>query len=100
MLKYVGMGAEVGGSDPAAEHDSGMRRMVSISGPTSASTRRINPGFILQHDPPPARLQPADDRLSPLIRPRLWRIRPKRARFVTACARFVTFWVFWLLGER
>ncbi|NQW48595.1 MAG: hypothetical protein HQ464_12615 [Planctomycetes bacterium] len=51
----VGMGAEVGRSDPDREHDSDTRLMVSMRGPTRASPRRINHGFILQHDPPPAR---------------------------------------------
>jgi hypothetical protein len=54
VLNWVGMGAEVGGSDPAAKHDTGMWLMVSMRGPTRASPRRITHGFILQHDPPPA----------------------------------------------
>ncbi len=55
VLNLVGMGAEVGRSDPAAEHDSNMRLMVSMRGPSRASSRRITPGFILRHGPPPAR---------------------------------------------
>jgi hypothetical protein len=49
------MSAEVGGSDPTAEHDSDMRLLVLTSEPTSASPRRITDGFILRT----ARLQPA-----------------------------------------
>jgi hypothetical protein len=37
------------------EHDSNMRLLVSTRGPSRASSRRITPGFILRHDPPPAR---------------------------------------------
>jgi hypothetical protein len=55
VLKYVGMGAEVGESDPAAEHDADMRLMVSMRRPSRASSRRITHGFILRHGPPPAR---------------------------------------------
>jgi hypothetical protein len=50
----IGMAAEVGGSDPAAEHDSTMRLMVSMRGPSRTSSRRITPGFILRLGPPPA----------------------------------------------
>ena len=91
---WVGMGADAGGSDPATDHDSDIRLMVSMRGPSRASSRRITPGS----SSGTTLLQPADDRLSPLIRPYPCPIRPKRARFVPAHARFVPFWVLWLDG--
>ena len=69
MLNLVGMGADVGGSDPAAEHDSDKRLMVATRGPTKASPRRITHGFILQRDPPPAHRRPAPAADSSLFRP-------------------------------
>ena len=83
MLNWVGMGAEVGGSDPAADHESDMR-LIGVDvradkGTTSADHPRVHPAARPASGPPTTGSRGG--------------FVPVPTRFVPARARFVTFLV-------
>jgi len=72
VLNLVGMGAEVGGSDPAASTTLTCGWWYRRAGHQGRRVGGATPGS----SSGTTLLQPADDKLSPLIRPSPPRIRP------------------------